>query len=601
MILQQLYHDAGTILKEELVPPMYDRKPVRWLVRLEEDGRFLGYQSLGGDKDNKRGLPRMVPYLGRTSGVRPILLADSPAYVLGIALDEKEKRPAEKHTAFKDLVKRCADETGDPDVKAIDTFLSQHDPAKPLPPEADGMTAADLVTFQVGDRLPTDNPDVQAFWAKSAKPEPEKGANVAECLVTGLVGPVESSLPGLLKRIPGGQSAGIALISANAAAFESHGWDRAQTSPISREAAEQFTKALNRLIEGERTHLTIGGLVYVFWTKKGGDDFFSVALNDPSQVRDMIHGVFQGKQSRLVESDDFYALALSAIGGRAVIRDWLHTTVGNVQRCLDRWYEAQEMVLVDGADGPPLGIKQLARDLYRDPNKEMIPAVPQSLIRIALHGGPLPESLLAKAVMRCRATRRVTRNRAAVIKACLVTAPSEKERPRPMPQLDPTQTDPAYLCGRLLAELDAIQFAALGKLNAPLVDRYFGAASTAPATVFGLLLTSASKAHFPKLRKTKPAVYHALQNRLEEIINLLNAHSVDSSPPKPFPATLTLQEQGLFSVGYYHQRAADHKARLEAAARVAAGKADPLDAELAALPAAADDTDDETDPATAED
>ncbi len=601
MILQQLYHDAGTILKEELAPPMYDWKPVRWLVRLEEDGRLIGIQSLGGDKDNKRGLPRLVPYPGPRAGtvIRPSLIADTVAFVLGIA--PEDRRAETKHAAFKALVRRCREETADPDVAAVDTFLSQWDPAAPLSADLAAMTPADLVTFRVGERMPTDNPDVQAFWAKSARPAPEKGANVAECLVTGLVGPIESSLPGMLKRIPGGQSSGVALISANAVAFESYGWQRAQTSPISSEAAERFTKALNRLIEGERTHLTIGGLVYVFWTNKGGDDYFSLAMNSPDQVRDMIHGVFQGKKSRLVESDNFYALALSASGGRAVVRDWLHTTVGNVQRCLDRWYEAQEMVLVDGADGPPLGVKRLARDLYRDPNKEMIPAVPQSLIRVALHGGPLPESLLAKAVMRCRATRRVTRNRAAVIKACLVTDPSEKERPRPMPQLDPNQTDPAYLCGRLLAELDAIQYAALGKLNAPLVDRYFGAASTAPATVFGLLLTSASKAHFPKLRKTNSRAYQALQNRLEEIINLLNAHSVDSSPPKPFPATLTLQEQGLFSVGYYHQRAADHKARLEAAARVAAGKATTLDAELAALPAAtADDTDDDSDTAAAE-
>jgi hypothetical protein len=30
-----------------------------------------------------------------------------------------------------------------------------------------------------------------------------------------------------------------------------------------------------------------------------------------------------------------------------------------------------------------------------------------------------------------------------------------------------------------------------------------------------------------------------------------------------FPRTLTIDEQGLFVLGYYHQRAADAKARLE--------------------------------------
>jgi len=593
VILQQLYHDAGTILKEELAPPMYDWKPVRWLVRLEEDGRLIGIQSLGGDKDNKRGLPRLVPYPGPRAGtvIRPSLIADTVAFVLGIA--PEDRRAETKHAAFKALVRRCREETADPDVAAVDTFLSQWDPAAPLSADLAAMTPADLVTFRVGERMPTDNPDVQAFWAKSARPAPEKGANVAECLVTGLVGPIESSLPGMLKRIPGGQSSGVALISANAVAFESYGWQRAQTSPISSEAAERFTKALNRLIEGEKTHLTIGGLVYVFWTKDGGDDFFSVALNAPEQVRDAIGGILSGRWSRTLETEAFYALALSASGGRAVVRDWLSTTVGHVYDSLKRWYEAQEIVTQAGEAGPLLGVYQLAGAAYRD-RKDMEPAVLQSLIRAALHGGPVPAHLLAKAVLRCRAEQRVTRPQAALIKACLITdpsatEPSEKERLIPMSELDPHQTHPAYLCGRLLAELEVVQRAALGKTNTTLVDRYFGAASTAPATVFGVLLTNANKAHLPKLRKTRPGVYQALQQRLEEIL------APGGGPAGPggmthFPTTLTLREQGLFSLGFYHQRAADRKAAQEARER--------KDAALADLTSPDDGEDDVTDEET---
>lgn len=584
MILQQLYHDAGAILGESLAPPMYDWKPVRWVVRLERDGRFLSIQSLGGDKENKRGLPHLVPYLGRTSGVRPILIADTPAYVFGQALEEKEKRAAEKHLAFKALVKQCASETGDPDVAAIDTFLSQWDPDVPLPEEAVAMTAADLVTFRVGANQPTDNADVQAFWAKTARPESEKGANLGECLVTGQIGPIESSLPGLLKRIPGGQSAGVALISANCAAFESFGWERAQTSPISREAAERFTKALNRLIEGERTHITIGGLVYVFWTDQGGDELMALALDRPDevQVREALSAMWTGKERHSLQTQAFYGLALSASGGRAVVRDWLTTTVDHAYSNLKAWFEAQKMVMPDGSVGLPLGVYRLAGSVYRDARKEMEPSVPQALIQAALHQMPVPRSLLGKAVMRCRAEQRVTRNRAMLIKACLVTDSAfthvEKEQYQRMSQLDATQENPAYLCGRLLAELDYIQYAALGKLNTTLVDRYFGSASTAPATVFGLLLVNANKAHLPKLRKSKPGVYQALQKRLEEI--------VAPTPDQPlglknFPPTLTLQEQGLFALGFYHQRAADRKAAIEAKAQ--------KNAALAELPEAPDD------------
>lgn len=594
MILQQLCKDAGKILGKDLAPPMYDWKPVRWLVRLKEDGTLIGYQSLGGDKDRKRGDSQLIPYPGPRAGtvLRPSLIADTAAFVLGLA--PEDRRVEAKHAAFKALVQRCATETGDPDVKAISVFLAGHDPSAPLPSEPSdlaSLTAADLVTFQVADRRPTDSPAVQAFWAKSARPAPEAGAALAECLVTGAFGPVESSLPGMLKGIPGGQSSGVALISANAPAFESYGWERAQTSPVSSDAAERFTKALNRLIEGERTHITLGGLVYVFWTKNGGDSLFSVALNAPEQVRDTLGGLFSGHRSRTLEAEAFYALALSASGARAVIRDWLDTTVGHVYDCLKRWYEAQEIVDLSGEPGPLLGIFQLARAAYRD-SKDMEPVVLQSLIHAALHGGPIPAFLLAKTVLRCRAEQRVTRPQAALIKACLLTDPSppnlaspEKEPLTLMPELDPHHPDPAYLCGRLLAELEVIQRAALGKTNTTLVDRYFGAASTAPATVFGILLSNANKAHLPKLRKTRPAVYQALQQRLEEILTPQGGMT-------HFPPTLTLQQQGQFALGFYHQRAADRRAAQLARER--------KDAVLAELTSPDDDTDAMTENTTEE-
>jgi len=239
-----------------------------------------------------------------------------------------------------------------------------------------------------------------------------------------------------------------------------------------------------------------------------------------------------------------------------------------------------------------LGIYQVAGAAYRD-RKDMEPAVLQSLIRAALHKEPVSAHLLAKAVMRCRSgtktlqgnTIHVTRPQAALIKACLVTEPSEakfqKERFTSMSKLDPHQTRPAYVCGRLLAELEAVQRASASrKLNATLTDRYFGAAASAPATVFGILLAQASKAHLPDLRKNNPRAYQALQKRLEEILDLLDAHS-DS----PFPNSLPLREQAWFSLGFYHQRAADGRAALEARERKDAALADlisPEDTDAAA-------------------
>ncbi len=121
-----------------------------------------------------------------------------------------------------------------------------------------------------------------------------------------------------------------------------------------------------------------------------------------------------------------------------------------------------------------------------------------------------------------------------------------------MSGLDTGNQDPAYLCGRLLAELNEIQRQALGQTNATVIDKFYGSASSAPASVFGNLLDNAQN-HLSKLRKSREAAAIALDARLMEIMDGLNE----------FPRTLTMPEQAMFALGFYHQRAADRRAARE--------------------------------------
>lgn len=130
-----------------------------------------------------------------------------------------------------------------------------------------------------------------------------------------------------------------------------------------------------------------------------------------------------------------------------------------------------------------------------------------------------------------------------------------------MTQLDSANTSPAYLCGRLLAVLEDIQRAAIPGAKATIVDRFFGTASSAPASVFGRLMRGAQP-HLGKLERDNPNAYRALQRRMEEV----------SSSIQSFPRTLTLEEQGLFSLGYYHQRAHARAEAKAAAERKRAGQ-----------------------------
>jgi CRISPR-associated protein Csd1 len=103
------------------------------------------------------------------------------------------------------------------------------------------------------------------------------------------------------------------------------------------------------------------------------------------------------------------------------------------------------------------------------------------------------------------------------------------------------QSHRAYKCGRLLAVIERIQSAAIGNPNATLTDRYYGSASTAPARVFGVLLRM-TQPHLSKLRKQNQGQAIALERALQDAM------------PDQFPTTLSLTEQGLFALGYYHQR-----------------------------------------------
>jgi CRISPR-associated protein Csd1 len=575
MILRKIYESAPTILGEESIPALYVKKPVRWIIRLNLQGEPEGadwIEEQAGDKD-KRGIERVVPSLVRTSGIRAILLADKAEYVLG--LPATENRVHEMHESFKQLVHRCAEKTRDPLVLAVDHFLArwQPDMAK-LPPTfrkaleeqvaKSGNSASEIITFSVGGQFPIERSSVQQFWAEEAKPQEEGADNQFQSLVTGKWGFVDKSLPGaMLKGIPGGQPTGIALVSANSKAFESYGLERAQNTPLLREEGEQIVKAINALIANPKSRFFIANLVYLFWSDRGmEEDFIGCLEGDPESVKSLFESPYQGKEMAESVSTRFYALALAASRGRAVVKDWIMTTLPNIEQRLRDWFLALKIV---GADGNYLvnypKLYHLAACLYRDPRKEMVDAVPIALIHTALRGDSIPSSIRDQVVLRCRAQRNVTHLRAALIKAWLyyqnptsgkensgnMEANVQEEKLKKLEQLDQTNHDPAYLCGRLLAQLDAIQRRAFAgkKLNTTIVDRFYGAASSAPASVFGMLIGHANKAHLPQIRKQDPKAYNALQNSLADILR----------PLQSFPRVLNLEKQALFALGFYHQRA----------------------------------------------
>jgi CRISPR-associated protein Csd1 len=582
MILEKLYDFA---LEQMTLPPRnYRGIAVRWLIDLQMDGTLLGFVPWSDGVKPKQGKIIIAPYMKR-AGVKPNpqLLVDNGEYILGIVRAKSDPERARKcHESFKQLIATSYEKTQAPQLQGVIRFLNDWHPEGNLDILPNGFMPEDNLTFRVDGLVLADQNanlhQIENFWGiyTSGEDEDEDQTTLPmmQCLVTGEISTVTRRMPESIRGLRGGQPSGTEIVSANKKPFTSYGLENSLTSPISRNAAEKFAKALNHLLSDDHTRLDVGSTAYVFWTRKK-TEFSPIGFlkaPDSQAVKNLIESPMSGSQVHSNADDQFYALSLSASMARSVVRDWLETTIPNVRENLKRWFIHQKMVDGYGAEGRSFSVYALAASAYRDPSKEMQPTVPTALIRHALGGGRLPEDLLVKIVRRNRAEQEVTYPRAVLIKLVLISQGKlnmiDMDVLNPNPQLEP-QENTAYQCGRLLAELEAIQKTAQGNTNATLVDRYYGAASSTPAKAFAPLMRGVQN-HLSKLRKNSPGLYKLCDQQLEEIMS--------NFPEKKFPSTLAMREQAIFSLGYYHQRAANRAAIAKAKsdkAEKAAEKATP--------------------------
>ncbi|MPN31564.1 hypothetical protein SDC9_179038 [bioreactor metagenome] len=163
--------------------------------------------------------------------------------------------------------------------------------------------------------------------------------------------------------------------------------------------------------------------------------------------------------------------------------------------------------------------------------------------------------LYASVLIRIRADRKVNRARAATIKAYLLQniAPKHPEYEEVLQVSLNEQSDlKPYVLGRLFSLLEQAQESALGLKNATITDRYFDSASATPKLAFPTLL---------KLNRHHLAKDESWGWRYEKQIGELLA-KLDAEDD-PYPARLTLDEQGLFILGYYHQKQARYTKKTE--------------------------------------
>lgn len=558
MILQALndYYQRKTRLPgSDLAPPGFEHKPIPYLVVLTANGAFAALEDTReGEGKKKVAKTFCVPQtVKRSSGVAANLLWDNPGYLFGVDAKGKPERAREQHQAFVSAIQERFSESGDPGIRAVRAFLErgkfEEIFADPLWPEI--LESGANLTFRLeGDPWPVC--EREAVTAALSSGVPTANEEIVPCLVSGENDVIERLHPAV-KGVWGAQSSGANIVSFNLDAFRSYGKAQGANAPVGKRAAFAYTTALNHLLaKGSKQRIQVGDASTVFWAEKPGhrmETLFPGLFGEPDKddpdagtraVAALLAAPKSGAGSFEDDGTRFYVLGLAPNAARIAVRFWYAKTVGELAGNIHRHFDDLRIVHAPHEPGTLSLFRLLVSTATLGKAENIPPNLGGELMRSIIDGLPYPQTLLAGAVRRIRAERNITYPRAAIIKACINRNHGKEELKM---SLDENNVNPGYRLGRLFAVLERAQERASPNINATIRDRYYGAASSTPMTVFPTLLKLKNH-HLAKLENRGEAV------NLERLIGAI----VDGV--EDFPSQLNLQDQGRFAVGYYHQRQA---------------------------------------------
>jgi len=575
MILQALaeyYERKAALDPQALAPEGFEYKEIPYVLVVNADGKLVNIE-LTGETQGKKHIPAkyLVPQgIKKTSGIEANLLWDTAEYALGIIPNDPKKprkpeRIAEQHKAFADRITQELKHLEDEGIQAVLRFLESKNTAEHE--ESDDWKAIvknnPNLTFKLlGDKGPVfaRASVLQALGTSKSEANGEQ----ALCLLTGKRAQIER-LHTAIKGVWGAQTSGANIVSFNSGAFTSFGKEQGANAPVSSAAMFAYTTALNHLLrKGSTQRMQVGDATTVFWSEKASgleESFLSFFTGDDPDARtEAIASLFNSVQNGAYTQDDgdqrFYVLGLAPNVSRIAIRFWYVSTIGELAEHIAQYFSDLEIVEPDYKNGRKTGYPSLFRLLTSVAVQGKADNIPPNLagetMRAILEGRPLPYTLLQAAVRRCRAEHEVGYVRAALIKACLNSKRSKEHKEHKNPHLklftmalDPENNNPGYRLGRLFAVLERVQEKAINP-SATIRDRYYGAASSTPASVFPQLMRLKNH-HLAKLENPK---YY--ERMIGEVVDGLQAH---------FPKQLDLNDQGAFAIGYYHQRQDFFKSR----------------------------------------
>lgn len=569
MILQSLvkYYEALAD-KGMIARPGWSQVKVSYAAEISDAGELLYIHSL--KREEQRGkktvfvpanfeLPARVK---KASGVSSNFLCENAEYLFGLSDGAKPKRSLSCFESAKELHLSILRDLDTPAAKALSRFFESWEAEKASENTVLNEYAEELMTgagivFLTPTGYAHEDPEIRSAWMKHYDSGSECGEKM-RCLVTGELAEPMATHPSVMG-VRGAQSSGAALVSFNAPAYCSFGHEQNFNAPVGKYASFAYTSALNYLIaardgDGRSTCTKlVGDTTLVYWAEDAVSQYqslFSLAVDKNSdeigqdELNSIMNAVSEGRsvsfdRTPIDPKNRFYILGLSPNAARLSVRLFYCDSFGNILKNIRNHYERLKIQRPanDRFENIPLW-RLLSETVNQNSNdKSPLPQMSGDTLRSVISDTRYPATLFQQTELRIKADRELSRARAAIIKAYLL---KNTDSPREVlsVELNEKTVYQPYVLGRLFCVLENIQRRANPGINTTIKDKYFTSASATPAVVFPTLLSLAEK----HLRKIDGSVYFSKQ------VTELTAKITES-----YPKHLSLYDQGIFQLGYYHQ------------------------------------------------
>lgn len=553
MILKALYDYYNRC--EGLSAKGLEQKEIGYLIVIDKDGAFVRIESRM--KDKKTAQTFLVLQTIKRSGRKyaPNILWDNYEYVIGGA-DESAK----KHNTFIRMIEKLKEQvSSDRYLNAISEFYKKNEKLEDifkndvLYEEMHKSKKNISFLLQGESKIAAENEKV---WNLILNQSADDGIS-GICLVTGK----KDSVARLHTTIKLTKDTGPLVSFKTDRGYDSYGKEQGYNAQISGDAEFAYTTALNAMLQkGSHNKFSVGNRTFVFWASSNSEaaeqtegslfdllGYTEEEVDDPNAKIEQVRKVFKAINSGSLKTsleDRFYILGLAPNSARIAVVYWSECSLKEFAGKILCHFKDMEIKDTRIDKKPYMGIKSiLAAVTLNGKQSEATPNLPEAVVKSIFQGTPYPFTLFSACIRRIRAESgnkdAIRIARMAIIKAYLNRINDNNKKIETM--LDKSNTNQGYLCGRLFAVLENLQYAA--NKQDSIRSGYMNAASSTPSAVYPTIL-KLSNSHYSKLAKDKKGLAIYFDNQKKEIMAQIS----------DFPDTLDLSDQGRFFLGYYHQK-----------------------------------------------